>query len=107
MVEKVYNYTLTNEKTIERILEDDYAGVNHMVLPKDAALPEHFANSHVYMIVARGVITLRLNDQEAHTYEAGSILTIPYQTKMNVSNKQEDVTEIFVIKAPSPKTMGK
>ena len=77
MVEKLYNYSLTDAKTIERILEDDYAGVNHMVLPKDAALPEHFANSHVYMIVARGAITLQLNDQEAHTYGAGSIVTIP------------------------------
>ncbi|NLJ33458.1 MAG: hypothetical protein GX349_02555 [Firmicutes bacterium] len=105
MVEKNYPFTLTNKKCIERILADDNVAINHMVLPKGEGLPEHYSDSHVYMIVVRGQITLKLNEEEANSHPAGSILNIPYKTKMNVYNAGEEVTELFVVKAPSPKTM--
>ncbi|HHY24333.1 MAG TPA: hypothetical protein GX527_08900 [Clostridiaceae bacterium] len=107
MIEKQYVFTQTNTKLIERVLEDDNAGINHMVLQKGDSLPEHFSNSNVYMIVIRGNITLRLNDQEPHNYPEGSIINIPYNIKMNVSNQQDDVLEFFVVKAPSPKNFKK
>jgi quercetin dioxygenase-like cupin family protein len=106
MIEKLYQFTKTDGKTIERIVEEDNVGINHMVLRKDEALPEHFANSHVYMVVVRGAVTLRLDDQEPHAYPAGSIVNIPHKTKMNVSNGDEGILEFFVVKAPSPKHMG-
>ena len=103
MVERLYNFTLTDEKMIERVLEDDNVGINHMVLPKGAALPEHYSNSNVYMLVTRGQVTLKLDEQDEHYYPAGSIINIPYKTKMNVFNQNEEIVELFVIKAPSPK----
>ncbi|MBA1336065.1 MAG: Uncharacterized protein HPY66_2024 [Firmicutes bacterium] len=106
MIETKYSYTISSSKIIERIIEDDHAAINHMVLPKGEALPEHYSNSNVYMIVVRGNITLRLNEQEEHSYPAGSILTIPYKTKMNVCNTHDEVLEFFVVKAPSPKTIN-
>jgi quercetin dioxygenase-like cupin family protein len=105
MVEKQYSFTQSDGKVIERILEDDNAAINHMILRKSEALPEHYSNSNVYMIVVRGEVTLTLNDQEEHTYASGSIITIPYKTKMNVYNESEEVMEIFVVKAPGPKHM--
>lgn len=105
MIEVKYTYTLTEEKTIERIIEDDHAAINHMVLPQGAALPEHYSNSNVYMIVIRGSVTLGLNEQAKQTYPAGSILKIPNQTKMNVANNDQEVLELFVVKAPSPRTL--
>lgn len=103
MIEKQVVYTISQEKMIERLIEDDHVAINHMILRKAEALPEHHANSHVYMIVARGEVTLALDAQEPHSYPAGSIVLIPYQTKMNVSNQQEEVLELFVVKAPSPR----
>ncbi|NMB45177.1 MAG: cupin domain-containing protein [Firmicutes bacterium] len=103
MIERLYNFSLTDEKLIERIIEDDNVGINHMVLPKGAALPEHYSNSHVYMVVIRGQVTLQLNDQEEHHYPSGSMINIPYKTKMNVSNQDAEPVELFVIKAPSPR----
>lgn len=107
IVEKKFPFTLTNNKHIERILEDDNVAINHMVLPKGEGLPKHYSDSNVYMIVTRGQITLELNDKKANSHPAGSILNIPYKTKMNVYNTQDGVTELFVVKAPSPKTMRK
>lgn len=105
MIEKVQPFTLSGEKTIERIIDEDAVAINHMILPKNTGLPEHNANAPVYMIVARGQITLRLDDQEPKTYPAGHIIQIPFKTHMQVVNTGETLTELFVVKAPGPKSM--
>jgi quercetin dioxygenase-like cupin family protein len=52
-------------------------------------------------------MTIKLNDGEPNIYSKGSILNIPFKTKMNVDNNSEDLLEFFVIKAPNPKDMIK
>lgn len=74
-----------------------------MVFNKGEGLPEHFSNSNVYMTVVRGKLSIRLDEQETHEYDAGTLLKIPFQTKMNVKNLNEDTLELIVVKAPSPK----
>lgn len=105
MVEKQIKFTQSEDKVVEHIIEDDNVGINHMILRKSEALPEHYANSHVYMIVVRGSVTLRLNDEPANSHPSGSMLTIPFKTKMNVSNEHEETLEFFVVKSPSPHKM--
>lgn len=107
MIEQKHEFTFSDLKTIERIVSDDNVDINHMILPKGDALPEHYTNSNVYMIVVRGEISLQLSAQDEHTYPAGSIIAIPYKTKMNARNNHEEVLEFFVIKAPSPKIFAK
>ena len=102
MIEKRFEFTLTDGKVIEKVVEDDNVGINHMVLRNGEALPVHNANSNVYMIVVRGEISLSLDDQDTHTWPAGSILCIPYKTKMHVFNAGDDPVELFVVKSPSP-----
>lgn len=102
MLDKIYNYTVTEKKKIEKIVNDDVAMINHMVLPKGECLPVHQANSNVYMIVAKGAVTLELDETPAKTYPKGSILNIAYNTLMSVCNKNDEVLELFVIKAPGP-----
>ncbi len=101
-IETLYNFKQTDSKLVERIIEDKNVGINHMVLNRGEALPEHYTNSNVYMIIVRGQITLQLAEQEAHRYPAGSIINLPYNVKMNASNQDEATLEFFVIKSPSP-----
>ncbi|SKC40036.1 cupin domain-containing protein [Maledivibacter halophilus] len=103
MLEKIYKYQRINQKIIEKIIADENIALNHMVLTKETGLPEHYSNSNVYMIIIRGVMTLKLDEQEAMEYKAGDIINIPYNTKMNVNNFQEEVLEFFVVKSPNPK----
>lgn len=103
MIEQVFKMNTGNEKTIEKVIQDDNLHFNHMILNKDVGLPEHFSNSNVYMTVLRGVLSIGLNEQEIHQYEAGTILKIPFNTKMNVKNYNEQVLELIVVKAPAPK----
>ncbi|MGI6176035.1 MAG: cupin domain-containing protein [Christensenellales bacterium] len=103
MLEKLYSFSIDDEKHIEKIIDDDPVLINHMVLPKGEGLAEHYSNSNVYMIIVRGAMTLKLNEQEPQLYTGGRIVRIPYKTKMNVNNYDDAVLEFFVVKAPNPR----
>jgi quercetin dioxygenase-like cupin family protein len=105
MIEKVYNVTVTNDKTVERIVDDEHVNINHMVLIKDTGLPVHVSNSNVYMVIVRGTMTIALDDEPANLHREGEILAIPFNTKMEVTNKHEAVLEFYVLKSPNPKDM--
>lgn len=69
MIEKVYKYSTSDEKAVEKLIMDENVNYIHMVFGKDEGLPEHYSNSNVYMNVIRGKLTIQLNDQESHGYE--------------------------------------
>ena len=102
MIEKKFDYSITDEKAIEKIISDGNIDLNHMVFPKGGSLPPHNSNSNVYMIIIRGVLTIKLGDQEPNKYPKGTILNIPFDTKMDVYNEDDEIMEMFVIKSPSP-----
>ncbi|MFA9397622.1 MAG: cupin domain-containing protein [Clostridiaceae bacterium] len=102
MIEKLYKYSTTDEKAVEKIIVDENINYIHMVFNKNEGLPEHYSNSNVYMTVLRGVLSIKLNDQEIHEYKKGDILQIPFKTKMNVNNLHDDVLELIIVKAPAP-----
>ena len=104
MIEKEYKLSKTNEKAIEKVIFDENLHYLHMVFNKNEGLPEHFSNSNLYMTVIRGRLSIGLDDQEVHEYEAGTLLKIPFQTKMNVRNTHDERLELIVVKAPAPKS---
>ena len=104
MVEQVFKLSATDDKAVEQVIFDDNIHYLHMVFNKGEGLPEHFSNSNVYMTVVRGKLSIGLNDQEIHEYEAATLLKIPYQTKMNVKNLHEETLELIIVKAPAPKS---
>ena len=103
MVEQIFSLSRGNEKAVEKVIFDENLHYLHMVFNKTEGLPEHFSNSNVYMTVVRGKLSIGLNDQEIHEYEDGTLLKIPFQTKMNVKNLNEETLELIVVKAPAPK----
>ena len=103
MIEKVHELASTNEKAVQRIILDENLHYLHMVFPKGEGLPVHFSNSNVYMTVIRGKLSIGLDDQEIHAYPAGKVLKIPFKTKMNVKNLDNEILELIVVKAPAPK----
>ncbi|ACZ19709.1 putative cytoplasmic protein [Thermanaerovibrio acidaminovorans DSM 6589] len=104
MVEQVFALSKGNETAVEKVIFDENLHYLHMVFNKTEGLPEHFSNSNVYITVVRGKLSIGLNDQEIHEYEAGTLLKIPYQTKMNVKNLNEETLELIIVKAPAPKS---
>ncbi|MBN2222535.1 MAG: cupin domain-containing protein [Vallitaleaceae bacterium] len=106
MVEQVFKMTFGNDKIVEKVIMDENVNYIHMIFNQNEGLPEHFANSNVYMTVLRGTLSIDLNDQGIHEYSSASILKIPFQTKMNVKNLHEETLELIVFKAPAPDTMA-
>lgn len=104
MIEQIFHYSTGNKKAVEKLIQDDNVHYIHMLFNKGEGLPEHFSNSRVYMTVVKGRLTIQLDEQEPHSYDAGTVLKIPYQTKMNVGNKDEALLELIVVKAPAPGT---
>jgi len=105
MIEKVYRYAQGDGKAVDRLIEDENIQYIHVVFDaKDGFLP-HESNSNVYMTVLRGRLSIGLGEQEVHCYGAGNVVHIPYKTKMNVRNEENDPLELIIVKAPAPSKM--
>ena len=103
MVEQVFQLAEGDNKTVERVIFDENVHYLHMIFNKGEGLPEHFSNSTVYMTVLRGKLSIQLDEQDNHEYDALTLLKIPFKTKMNVRNLHEGTLELIVVKAPAPK----
>lgn len=103
MIEKIYNITKSSTKVVEKIIMDENMHYIHMIFNKNEGLPEHYSNSTVYMTVVHGRLSIGLDHQDIHEYDDGSLLKIPFKTKMNVKNLHEEILELIVVKAPAPK----
>ena len=103
MIEKVYKYSMTTEKTIERLIADENVHLNHMILPEGDQLPEHDSNSNLYMIIVKGTMSIQLAEAPEEVHYIGEIVNVPEGLRMNVINKHPEILEFFVVKAPAPK----
>ena len=103
MVEKAYRLSQAKQKTVEKIIMDENIHYIHMVFGNGEGLPLHHANAPVYMTVVRGTLTVKLDDQETHRHENDTLLVIPAGTLMDVGNRDEELLELIVVKAPVPK----
>lgn len=103
MIERVFKLAQATERTVEKIIQDDNLDYIHMTFCQNEGLPIHNANSNVYMTVLQGTLSIGLDDQPVHVYEAGSLLQIPFKTRMDVKNLHAEILELIVVKAPAPR----
>ena len=107
MIEEVFTLSNFSEKRVDKVIQDDNLDYIHMIFNQDEGLPIHTANSNVYMTVLQGTLSIGLNEEKVKAYPAGTLLKIPYRTKMNVRNENPETLALIVIKAPSPRTLQK
>jgi quercetin dioxygenase-like cupin family protein len=103
MTEEVFKFTVTDEKTIEKVITDENIHYIHMVLGKGEGFPEHNANANVYMSVVRGRLSIEIEGGGVREYERGSVLKIPFGSRMKGENRDDDTMELIIVKAPAPK----
>jgi len=107
MVEKLYPYSLTDEKTVEIFLNDDNCTIGHVILKPGDSLPEHSTDSNVYLLIVRGELTLSMKHAEKKTFGRGAVVNVPFGTLMGMSNSSAEVMELFAFKSPNPRNYGK
>lgn len=105
MAIKVYQFKTGTEKCLEQIVNVDVAQINHIILPPQEKVPEHYSNSNVFLIITKGTMTIA-TEGEPHEYPQGHILAIPYHQRMLIENKAKETLEFFVVKAPHPGQYG-
>jgi quercetin dioxygenase-like cupin family protein len=103
MLEQVFSFQRTDRQTMEKVVDrPDRLLIAHVILPPGQATPRHATNAEVHLILARGTLSLQLADQAAHTYEAGSIVAVPFGVMMEARSAGTEPLEFFAIKAPHP-----
>src|SRR5665648_7856 len=106
MIETNYEFKTSDTKLVEKIVDDDNIHLNHIILAKNQNMPEHFSNSNVYLIIVQGEMQLTLGSQKSQDYPHGSIVNVPYNTKMLIKNENSQLMEFFVVKSPNPRNIG-
>jgi len=103
MPEIVYGYSTKNDKTFEKVVEDDQLAIHHIVLNKGDDVPQHVTNANVYILIIRGELTIGFAHKETRTYKVGQLVNVPFRVEMNMINNADAPAEFFVIKSPSPR----
>ena len=99
MLETIYKFNSSNDKLIEKLVENSILAINHIVLPPLDVLPEHISTANLYLIILGGNITLKLGQQQLANYTKGNIINIPLSTMMKIENQTNELLEFIVIKS--------
>lgn len=110
MIQKEFTYTVVSSAPadpvlMEKVVDDERAAINHIVVEPGHSVPTHVSNSWVHQIVVRGTLSLSLEDEPFTRHAAGSIVAVPFDQKMIIRNEGGETLEFFVIKAPNPRDM--
>lgn len=97
-MEKVYNYTVTNQEIFENIFKEDKLLMNHVVVPAGKIFPKHPTDAVVYVIVNKGELSISIEDNAPQTFQVGQVVNIPKGVISELGNKGNEVLELFVIK---------
>ncbi|WP_459202414.1 cupin domain-containing protein [Methanococcus sp. CF] len=106
MIEEIHNFNKSDKKLVEMLVNTEDIQIRHVVLPKGDFMPKHISNSNVNLVIIDGEMEITLEAQNPVIYEKGTILSIPFNTKMLIKNENSKVLEFFVLKAPHPKKLG-
>ena len=102
MTEQVFRLSQGDDRVTEALIRDENLHYMHVVLCGMDRLPVHESNAMIYMTVLRGTLTVGLMDQDPHEYGAGTVLKIPFGTRMDIQNTSSLPLEFTIVKAPAP-----
>lgn len=97
-MEKVYNYTLTDQEIFENIFKDEKILMNHVVVPPGKVFPKHPTDAIVYALIVKGKLSVTIEDGETKTFKAGQLVNIPKGADTELGNMGSELLELFVVK---------
>jgi len=98
MLETLYTFSTEDVTRVERIVDNPGVRINHLSLAKGESVDPHPTPEAAHFIITKGVLGLKLNDQEQKQYPEGSIIAIPAKTMLAITNLGEETMHLFVIK---------
>ncbi|MDD4218759.1 MAG: hypothetical protein PHR10_01040 [Sphaerochaetaceae bacterium] len=98
MIETLYTFSTDDTTRVERIVNQPCVRINHLSLAQGESVDPHPTPEAAHFIITRGVLGLKLNDQEQKSYPEGSIIAIPAKTMLAITNLGQETMHLFVIK---------
>jgi quercetin dioxygenase-like cupin family protein len=103
MSAQLVNLHLTDGDARQSVYETDDIQIMRVRLAAGDFLPPHNANANALLIPLQGAVTVTVAGV-ATTARAGEGVSVPYQTRMDVSNQGAVPLTFLVLKTPHPKT---
>lgn len=98
MIEKVTDYENQGNETLKNLVSDEEVIINHVVMEPGESFPAHITEHEVHIIIVKGGISIGLDSQEPHEYEAGRMVSLPKGVVSSMSNPTDESTELFAVK---------
>ncbi len=97
-MEKVYQYTITDQEIFENIFKDARLLMNHVVVPPGKVFPQHPTDAIVYALIIRGELSVAVENNAAKTFRVGQLVNIPKGVNTELGNRGGEPLELFVVK---------
>ena len=97
-MEKVYDYTITDQELFENIFKDEKILMNHVVVQPGKVFPKHPTDAIVYILITHGELSITIENNEPSTFKAGQLVHIPKGVSTELGNRGEKTLELFVVK---------
>lgn len=97
-MEKVYQYTITDQEIFENVFRDAKLLMNHVVVPPGKVFPQHPTDAIVYALIIRGELSVAVENNAAKTFGAGQLVNIPKGINTELGNRGDEPLELFVVK---------
>lgn len=97
-MEKVYQYTITDQEIFENVFKDEKLLMNHVVIPPGKVFPKHPTDAIVYALIIRGELSATIEDNERKTFKSGQLVNIPKGANTELGNRGDEPLELFVVK---------
>ncbi|HHU17823.1 MAG: cupin domain-containing protein [Anaerovoracaceae bacterium] len=97
-MEKVYQYTITDQEIFENVFKHEKLLMNHVILPPGKVFPKHPTDAIVYILIIKGQLSAEIENNTLKTYRAGQLVNIPKGVSTQLSNRGNESLELFVVK---------
>jgi quercetin dioxygenase-like cupin family protein len=97
-MEKVYQYTITDQEIFENVFKEEKLLMNHVIVPPGKVFPKHPTDAYVYVLITQGELSMVLEENEPKTFKAGQLVSIPKGANTELGNRGERPLEMFVVK---------
>ena len=97
-MEKLYQYTITDQEIFENIFKDEKLLMNHVVVQPGKVFPKHPTDAIVYVLITQGELSVTIENNEPKTFKAGQLVDIPKGVSAELANRGEKFLELFVVK---------
>ncbi len=65
-MEKVYQYTITDQEIFENVFKHEKLLMNHVILPPGKVFPKHPTDAIVYILIIKGQLSVNVNQKLGH-----------------------------------------